>query len=113
MSDGRKNKPDEMKLITVDPEEFNDIVKRVHGLLVNRVEKAKDRKDAKPTKRADKNHVEAAKDAFVFVHMMELIEHMSSEISDLREIIAGLGEAQQEGLDLPDMFSPKKTHFLN
>jgi len=109
MSSGHELK--EKKLITVDPEEFNEIVKRIHGLLLSRSEKAKDKKEMRPTRRSMSNHVEAAKDAFVFSHMIELIEHMSSEISNLRDMMSNFGD--MSGPDLPDVFSPKKTNFPN
>jgi len=103
----------EKKLITVDPEEFNEIVKRIHKLLVSRADNAKDKKEMRPTKKSRSNHVEAAKDAFVFSHMIELIEHMSHEISNLREMLTSFNDVPEMGPDLPDVFAPKKTHFLN
>ena len=104
-----------MKLITLDPEEFNEVVKRVHAFLLSRVENAKVKKDLRPTVRTETNHIETAKDVYVFVQMMDLIEHMSAEISDLREIISAVGanrQADQE-LGLPEMFAGKRTKFLN
>ena len=112
MSDGPKSKPEELRLITLDPEEFNSVVHRVHELLSGRVDKAKASKDAKPTRRREGKHIEAAKDLFVFVHMMELIEHMSSEIADLRDTLTAVG-VHEEGDEIPEMFAAKKTPFLN
>ena len=116
MSDGPKSKPpEEMKIVTVDPEEFNEIVKRVHEMLSNRMEKAREKKDMRPTKRSYKNHVEAAKDVYVFAHMIQLIEHMSHEISDLRDMLSVSGDFEDDGPSavIPDMFSAKKTNYLN
>ncbi len=116
MSDGPKNKPpEELKIVTVDPEEFNEIVKRVHEMLSNRMDRAKEKKEMRPTKRSYKNHVEAAKDVYVFAHMIQLIEHMSHEISDLREMLSTVGDFVDEGpnADMPNMFSSKKTSYLN
>lgn len=112
MSDGPKSKPEELRLITLDPEEFNSVVRRVHEMLSGRVDKAKASKDAKPTRRREGKHVEAAKDLFVFVHMMELIEHMSSEIADLREAMVALGVHADED-EIPEMYSAKKTPYMN
>lgn len=112
MSNGHE-KPQEKVIITMDPEEFNEVVKRVHSFLLNRVEKAKEKKDAKPSERSSEKHIEAAKDVFVFVHMMQLIEQMSEEISDLRDIIESVGnQEQRSNVSSFETFStPKKTYW--
>jgi hypothetical protein len=114
MSSGHEIKQTGVRLITLEPEEFNRVVKRVHDLLVRRMESARKRSGGRPTDKAERNHVEAAKDHFVFTRMMELIEHMSGEISDLQDILAA-NEPEQESdpTELPEMFAPKKTNFIN
>ncbi len=116
MSDGQKNTPvnipDESQLINLKPEEFNSIVQRVHGLLVRRIERAHARKQAHPSERSASNYIEVSKDAVVFVHMMKLIEHMSYEIGDLRQMLTALG-ASKGTSDLPELFGPKKTNLPN
>jgi len=118
MSDGPK-KLEEVRIVTVDPEEFNEIVKRVHEMLANRMEKAKEKKETRPTKRSRKNHVEAAKDVHVFSHMIKLIEHMSHEISNLRDMLSSIGEFTDGGPDMsegpgvPEMYTSKKTSYPN
>lgn len=111
MSNGHENKQEEVTLVSLDPEEFDQVVKRVHNFLLKRVTKAKEKKDAKPSERAADKHVEAAKDVFVFVHMIELIEHMSERIAELQGIIAG--EGPTTNLEVPEMFSLKKGSYLN
>jgi N-glycosylase/DNA lyase len=105
----------EITLVTLDPEEFNDVVKRVHSFLLSRAERAKEKKELKPSNKTQSNHVEAAKDVFVFVHMMELIEQMSEEISDLRDILSAMGGGPEEKSVVSsfDMFSSNKKHFVN
>lgn len=102
-------------LVTLDPEEFNDVVKRVHTFLLNRAERAKEKKEIQPSERAQSKHIEAAKDVFVFVHMMELIENMSEEISDLRDILAASGGLEEENSVVSsfNMFSTNKKHYVN
>lgn len=108
-------KREETILVTLDPEEFNDIVKRVHEFLLARAQKAKEKKEAKPSDRASENHIEAAKDVYVYVHMMELIERMSEEISDLRDILTSMGgiEEPRSVVSSFDMFSKNKKHYVN
>lgn len=111
MSNG-PNKSEEMQLITMDPEEFNQVLKRLHEFLLKRAEKAKEKKSLKPSHRAEVSHIEAAKDVFVLVHMIELVEHMSGEISELRAILSAMG-ADEVDSPVPEMFSSKKTGYLN
>lgn len=113
MSDGHKI--EEKRLVTVDPEEFNEIVKRVHEFLVSRADKAKEKKDTRPTAKADQIYIENVKDAYVFAHMVELIEHMSEEISDLRDILASVGgfEDQKSAVSSFELFSADKKNYIN
>lgn len=99
--------------MTLDQEEFNSVVKRVHEMLLVRAEKANDRKKTRPTPRSISKHVEAAKDVYVFIHMMELIEHMSHEISDLREMLSAIGDVEDEDTRMSDIFSAKKKNYIN
>ncbi len=113
MPSGPENKPEEKQMVVLSPEEFNAVVKRVHEFLLFRTEKARAKKEAKPSDRAESKHLEAAKDVFVFVHMLELIEHMAAEIADLRGMLAAMGVENQE-VELPEMFAvAKKTGYLN
>jgi uncharacterized protein YidB (DUF937 family) len=47
--------------------------------------------------------------------MMELIEQMSEEISDLRDILSAMGGGPEEKSVVSsfDMFSSNKKHFVN
>jgi hypothetical protein len=118
MSNGQE-KTEEMKLVTLDPEEFDAVVKRVHVLLLHRLHRAKIKKDNKPSERSDENHIESAKDVFVFVHMLDLIEHMSAEISDLRDLVTSMGgdinapRDPEEGLGFPELFTGSRTKYKN
>jgi hypothetical protein len=93
------------------------VCQRVHAFLLNRAEKAKVKRDKEPTEKSDEKHLEAAKDVFVFVHLMELVESMTQEILDLRQIIGSIGEDIEDSsgpLDhTPEMFSSPKKTFLN
>ncbi len=115
MSDGHKSSSSEKesRLITLSPEEFGQVVRRVHDFLVHRAERARTRKGSHPSERAAARHVEASKDAFVFVHMMELIEHLSNEIVGLRQALAVVGEVRASGSGPPALFSSKKTDLPN
>jgi hypothetical protein len=104
---------DKSKLVSLSPEEFNSVVKRVHNFLVNRAEKAKEKMIATPTPRSELNEVEAAKDVFVFVHMMELIEYMSNEIHDLRDMVHSSVDEMDTEPEMPEMYTAKKTSYPN
>ena len=112
MSD--KTKPPVSPII-LDPEEFNKVAQRLQTFLHKRVEKAREKKEAHPSDRLKENHIETAKEAFVFVHLTQLIEHMAQEITVLREMLAAIGEEHEalNELGLPEMFSGKKSGFLN
>lgn len=120
-----KKKQEDVKgphVVTLDQEEFNKVCKRVHSLLMTRVEKAREKKEKQPTKKATHNHIEASKEVFVFVHLLELVENMTEEISDLRAIISQVaGEDDDDDetprrnvtTTTPEMFSMKKKTYLN
>lgn len=110
------------KMIIIEPDEFNEVVKRVHGLLVKRAESAHERAEEHPSPRAERRDDEASKDAAAFVHMIHLIEQMTGEIEGLREVLEGIKNGEVESITSddapeqpwgPEMFSGKRTRFLN
>lgn len=107
-----KDDTEEVTLITLDTDEFNRVVQRVQDFLLSRAQKAKEKKKAHPTKKSVSNHIETAKDVYVFTHMVELIEHMSEEIADLRDILA-VTEKMDEAYDsgMPKLFTNKKEYL--
>jgi uracil phosphoribosyltransferase len=120
MSSGRKKKEvAELgpNVVTLDQDEFNKVCKRVHKMLMTRVEKAHEKNQTKPTTKTLENHIETSKDVFVFVHLMELVESMAEEIADLRSIVASVGaiEEMEENptRTVPEMFATSKKKFLN
>lgn len=87
---GKKEDPEvETTYITMDPEEFNRVCKRLSEMLSSRVEKAWKKKKAKPSQKSIDNHVEATKDAYAFIHLLDLVDQMSQEIAELRELVEG------------------------
>lgn len=110
MSGGRKEKRQETLMITLDPEEFNEVTKRLHQKLQDQLQEAKERRDKRATKQAVSDHVEAAKELFVLVHMMELIDHLTEEVATMRENIEKAAELDP---DMPELFAPKRTDYLN
>jgi hypothetical protein len=86
-------------------EEFGDVCQRVHNLLRERADHAKEKRDRKPSARSKDVYVETSKDVFVFVHLMELVEHMTNEIGDLRQIIASMGYEEDDGPSQVGSFS--------
>jgi len=101
------------QVITVDQEEFGTVLKRVHQLLIDRAERAQAKKIAKPTPKAEAKHVEAIKDVFALVYMMELVEHMTEEIADLREVLTLEGAQVEDTSSVPEMFAQSKARFIN
>lgn len=95
----------------MDSEEFNKVCKRLNEMLTARVEKAWEKKRRRPTKKADQSHIEASKEAFAFIHLLDLVEHMSAEIHDLRMEMAVVTEMDD------DVFSPvgepQRKKYLN
>jgi hypothetical protein len=94
MSNGHEEK--EMVYITMDPEEFNRVCRRLNEMLSSRVSKAWSKRNRLKTERAEQNHVEAAKDAYAFIHLLQLIEHMSEEICELRSELESLPDGEFE-----------------
>lgn len=111
MSSGPEWK-DGRQLITIDEEEFNEVLKRVHGILINRVERAQAKKLAKPCKKTEERHIETIKDVFALTHMMELVEHMTEEIADLRDMLE-LQQTRKNNVQSFEMFSAQKKDFVN
>ena len=79
---------------------------------MNRAERAKAKYNLSPSERTETKEIEAAKDVFVFVHMMELIEHMAGEIHELRDLLQDASEELAEP-EMPEMYSVKKGDFIN
>lgn len=76
------------RFVTLDADEFHKVCQRVHGLLTTRVQKAWDKHSKHPSEKSSDNHIETSKDAFAFIHLLELVEHMTEEIHDLRMAVA-------------------------
>lgn len=120
MSDGPK-KLDEPVVVTMTTEEFGEVCQRVHTFLIKRAERARQRREYRTNPKTREDQVETAKDVFAFVHLMEMVDHMSEEIANLRQIIAGAGieeadpdefaGAQEEVL--PEMFAGPRKQYLN
>lgn len=115
MSDGPEKKPESPLVITMTTEEFGQVCRRVHKFLLDRADKAKLKRDDKPTKRSNENYAEAAKDVFAFVHIMEMVEEMTQEINDLRAMVSAMDveEADEDPLSVPEMFTTRKKRYLN
>lgn len=113
MSGGQNKK--EPQLVTVTTEEFGEICQRVHKFLLDRADEAKGRRDKRATKKNVEDHLEFSKDVFAFVHLMELVDNMTTEIQELRDIINAIGmDADPDGdEDLPELYSAPKKQFLN
>ena len=101
------------ELITVDPEEFNEILKRLHSMLITRAETARAKKEASPSEKNDSNHVEAIKDAFALTHLMQLVDAMTEEITDLRELLQFDAVEENPIVRPSKLHISKKTTFLN
>ena len=121
MSDGRKKNQPEMsgpKVVTLDQEEFNKVCRRVHTMLLSRSEKARIGNEKKPSKKAQTKHIETSKEVFVFVHLLELVENMTSDIADLRSIITSMSPDEDDDdsnavRGLESLFAPSRKRFLN
>ena len=99
--------------IIMEQAEFSAVVERVHRFLLDRAEHAKDERDRNENPATASAHVEAVKDVFVLVHTLELIEHLSSEVGELRETVQEMGGSDEGESAFPQMFAVKKTEFLN
>lgn len=102
----------EKQLITIDQEEFNEVLKRVHNILLNRAERAQVKKIAKPCKKTEERHIETVKDVFALTHMVELVEHMTEEIAELREALEFEGNRKSTVRSF-EMFSTAKKEYIN
>ena len=96
----------------MDSEEFNKVCKRLNAMLTTRVEKAWEKKQRRPTKKSDENHIEASKEAFAFIHLLDLVEHMSAEIHDLRMEMATVGSFDDDDVFSP-VGEPPRKKYLN
>lgn len=98
-----------VKFITLDADEFNQVCHRVHKLLTERADKAWQKHQKKPSQKSSDSHVEASKDAFAFVHLLELVEHMTAEIHDLRMTVSVMSQDD----DIVSVVKNKKKDYLN
>ena len=114
MSDGHGKKEPEVETtyITIDPEEFNRVCKRLNQMLSARVDKAWEKKHRRPTRKMIENHIEATKDAFAFVHLLDLVEQMSQEIYELRSELSVLDQTDDE-VSTVSWSKPVKKQFMN
>ena len=118
MSGGRSRKEPEFSgpnVVTLDQEEFNRVCKKVHSHLMERVGRARLRKERNPGIAAERNFIELSKQVFVFVHLLELVDSMAEEISDLRSAISHISADEEHGSPVsgPEMFSLAKKRFMN
>jgi len=117
MSSGpRKKEQAETTFITMNSEEFKEVCKRLNVLLTARVEKAWEKKQRRPSEKASKSHVEASKEAFAFIHLMDLVKHMSEEIHGLRMEVQMIGEMDDDDsgeMDFSPVSEPRKKRYLN
>lgn len=82
------------KFITLDADEFNEVCQRVHGMLVTRANKAWQKHQMTQTDKSSNVHIETSKDAFAFIHLLELVEHMTEEIHELRMMTSSDNEQE-------------------
>jgi hypothetical protein len=81
---------------------------------MHRVEKAKEKMDSKPSDRSSNKHIEAAKDVFVFVHMLQMIEAQTEEITELRNFLDTVSEEEEPSqVSSFEQFSGSKKKYLN
>lgn len=112
MSSGHSKKEEiGARFITLDAEEFQKVCQRVHELLTTRAEKAWKKHQKSPNNKTSDSHVEASKDAFAFVHLMELVEHMTIRINDMQMMISLM---EQEGEEIARISQDRnKKTYLN
>lgn len=109
-------KEKELVEVTMDTEEFEAVLERVHRQLFDRAKEAQEAKEKSGSEEDTKAHIEAAKDVFVVVHLIELVEHLSGEVSELRSVVEEMGgvEIEVEALEqFPQMFSAPTGSFMN
>lgn len=111
MSNGPKKKQEETTFVTLDAQEFNQVCKRVNELLTSRAQKAWEKKCSRPSPKATENHIEASKDAFAFIHLMDLVEHMTNEIHELRLELAVMSDSDDDDSISVVRQTPKRTYL--
>lgn len=105
------NGPNNVEITTViklEEEEFQNVCKRVNNLLVNRVNKAFEKSAKCPTDKSRNNSIEVSKDAFAFIHLLELVEFMSVEICELREALGVSGDDVEGYVNVADSVTKKQ-----
>jgi len=100
------------KYVTMDQAEFSSVCERVYNILLTRCDKARIKKDKYPSEKSEARHIELAKDAFAFTHMMELIKAMSGEIAELRMFVSSANE-MHESMESPEMYSGARKNYIN
>jgi hypothetical protein len=98
-------------VVSLSTEEFGQICQRVHKHLLDRAEDAHEKCKKHPTDRSRDVQVETAKDVFVFVHLMELVEGMTKEILEHRQRLAE--NMVDDPSEIPELFSTAKKEYLN
>ena len=113
MSNAPKKNVEETTFVTLNAEEFSRVCKRVNGMLTARVQRAWEKKRKQHSDKAASNHIEASKDAFAFIHLMDLVEHMSEEIHDLRMELAASDCNCDDDDRMAIVGDAKKRSYLN
>ena len=101
------------RFVTMDAEEFTNVCQRLHEMLNGRVNKAWKKYQKTADDKDSDNHVEASKDAFAFVHLLEMVEHMTEEIRDMREALHSAGYEEDEGGTIAVVSDVLKKQYLN
>ena len=114
MSNGPKGKHEvgTTRFITLDADEFNKVCQRLHKMLSSRVDKAWKKHAKHPTDKSSDNHVEASKDAFAFIHLMEMVESMTAQIAEMQmelEMMSG----GDDGEYVSPVGPPRQKTYLN
>jgi hypothetical protein len=104
MSDGHKIEDD--LVITMTTEEFGQICKDVHKMFIDKCDEAKNKNKDHPTKKTKNEYVRCAKEAFVFSHLLELVDSMSNELNDSEQ-----DEEYYDGLE--SIYCSSKKQYLN
>ena len=112
MSSGPNKLNQVPKYVTMDQDEFTRVCERVYNILNMRCDKARIKKENYPSDKTEARHIELAKDAFAFTHLMELVKAMSSEIADLRMMVSGASE-MHESMETPEMYSGARKNYIN
>jgi hypothetical protein len=114
MADRKKDteQSQEPQLITMTNDEFGPACQRIHSQLVSRMKKLKVKHDRGTATQDD--FVEASKDVFAFVHLMELVEAMTDEIAQLRSLAEANGFVEEEERVIGiSSLVPTKKSYLN